>query len=72
MKCSFHVVDFYSLARFTRLNIFGALSCEYKCKHLTGPTTSFLAFFLNVFLCIFKKWTRKEVKIPFNGKNLKH
>ena len=59
MNTIFHVVDFCSLALFTRLNFF-------KPKHLTDPSFLYLFFFLNVLLCIFKEWTRKEVDIPFN------
>lgn len=60
-------VYFYSLAQFTRLNIFKVLTTKSTSKHVSlDPLFLCLFFFLVVFLCILKEWTWKEVEIPFN------
>ena len=67
MNSNFYVVDFYSLAYFARLNFFKVLTPEGTNISISpDPLFLCLLFFLNVFLCIFKEWARKEVEIPFN------
>ena len=69
MNSNFYVVDFYSLAQFTKLKFFKALTPESTSITISPNPTLFLfaCFFSQCFLCIFKEWTRKGIEIPFNG-----
>ena len=49
MNSNFYVVGFYSLAQFTRLNFFKALTPESTSISISLDPLSLLVFFLNVF-----------------------
>ena len=68
MNSSFYVVDFYSLAQFTRLNFFKALTPESTSISISTDALFLCLLFSSMFSYVFlKNGHKKRLKYPLMG-----